>query len=122
MKNKIKNLKQYKSPILSYKTLYNFNLKKNTITSFNNNRFSSYKKNILNKNNNSNTMKNTISDFYYKNPFFYNDNNLNIQLKVLKELEKLDLSQISTSTPTNTNYNTKNNSPTPFDKKFNIND
>ena len=121
MKNKIKNLKQYKSPILSYKTLYNFNLKKNTITSFNNNRFSSYKKNILNKNNNSNTMKNTISDFYYKNPFFYNDNNLNIQLKVLKELEKLDLSQISTSTPTNTNYNTKNNSPTPFDKKFNIN-
>ena len=121
MKNKVKNLKQYKKPLLTYKKLFNFNIKRNTITPNSKNRFSSYKKHILKNNNTSNTMKNTISDFYYKNPFFYNDNNLNIQLKVLKEFEKLDLSQISTSTPTNTNYNTKNNSPTPFDKKFSIN-
>ena len=70
MKNKVKNLKQYKKPLLTYKKLFNFNIKRNTITPNSKNRFSSYKKHILKNNNTSNTMKNTISDFYYKNPFF----------------------------------------------------
>jgi hypothetical protein len=33
----------------------------------------------------------TITDFYYKNPFFYNEENLNLQLKVLKELKNIKL-------------------------------
>ncbi len=116
------NKTQHKKPLLSYKRL--INIKRCAMTS---DKFYSHKKNLYkNKNNNINntnsnyyTMGNTISDFYYKNPFFYNEKNLNIQLKVLKELEKLDLSQNSISTQTN--YNTKSNSPKKIDNKFFIN-
>lgn len=121
MENKTENLKHHKKHILlPYKKCYNFNLKKYTITSYKDNEFSSYKKNILTNKNNG-LIKNPISDLYYKNPFFYNDNNLDLQIKVLKELEKLDVSQNSSCTPSNTNNNTKHSSATSLDKKFNFN-
>ena len=112
---KLENKRHLQTPLFSNKRA--LNLKKCAITS---NKFYSHKKNNINNNNKVYyTMGNTISEYYYKNPFFYNDNNLNMQLKVLKELKKLDLSQNSTTTPTNSN--TKNNSPSPIDKKFYIN-
>ena len=86
------NKTQHKKPLLSYKRL--INIKRCAMTS---DKFYSHKKNLYkNKNNNINntnsnyyTMGNTISDFYYKNPFFYNDKNLNIQLKVFKRIRKI---------------------------------
>ena len=117
MENKIfEKKKQHKKPLLSsYNKL--LDLRKCAITT---NKFYSHEKNNTNMNHsNCYTMGNTIFDNYYKNPFFYNERNLNLQLKILKELEKIDLSQNSTTTPTNNN--TKNNSPTSMDKKYYIN-
>jgi hypothetical protein len=112
---KLENKRHLQTPLSTKKKV--LNLKKCAITS---NKFYSHKKNNINNNNKVYyTMGNTISEYYYKNPFFYNDNNLNMQLKVLKELKKLYLSQNSTTTPTNSN--TKNNSPSPMDKKLYIN-
>ena len=95
--------------------LYNMKLKKYMIKSYNNSKgFSSPKTNDM-LNNHSNTSKNiTISEYYYKNPYFYNEQNLNIQLKVLKELQNIKKSRdfILTKRDSNifTNSNTNNNS------------
>ena len=69
--------------------LNKFQLKKFMIKSYNNKGFSSPKTKDMNSNH-SNTSKNiTISDYYYKNPYFYNDRSLNVQLKILKELQNI---------------------------------
>ncbi len=106
MENDKINLKQSKRPKFFHKKKHNLNLKKYIFTSYNDNRLSSYKKDIS-KNNN---ILNTISDYYYKNPYFYNDKNLNIQLKVLKELKNTDITRYSTPIHENTNKNTNHSS------------
>ena len=83
---------------------FNFNCKRYINTSYKNNRFNSYDNNNI-KNN---TLTNTVTDYYYKNPFFYNNNSLNIQLKVLKELKEYN--RFSSSTPTTTYQNTNHSS------------
>ena len=45
---------------------FNFNCKRYINTSYKNNRFNSYENNNI-KNN---TLTNTVTDYYYKNPFF----------------------------------------------------
>ena len=94
--------------------LYNLKLKKYMIQSYNNKGFSSPKtKDKLN--NPSSTSKNiSFSDFYYKNPYFYNEQSLNIQLKVLRELQNIKKSRdfLLTKRDSNifTNSITNNNS------------
>ena len=74
-------------------------------TSYKNNRFSTYENNNI-----KNKTLNTFSDFYYKNPVFYN-NSLNIQLKVLKDINNYKkISTTSTSPPTTTKFYTNHNS------------
>ena len=95
--------------------LYNMKLKKYMIKSYNNSKGFSSPKTNDNLNNQSSTSKNiTISEYYYKNPYFYNEENLNIQLKVLKELQNIKKSRdfILTKRDSNifTNSNTNNNS------------
>ena len=118
--DRIKSNKKFMSP---YTKRNNYNLKKLTITSNRKGGLSSYKKKIFNKRTiNGFSMKKTISDcFYYKNPFFYNDNNLNLQLKILKKLRKIDQPYNSTYTSSNTNNNTKYTSTASLDQYFNIN-
>lgn len=68
---------------------YNLKLRKFMITSYNNKGFSSPKINDMNSDH-SNTSKNiTISEYYYKNPYFYNEQSLNLQLKILKDLQNV---------------------------------
>ena len=105
--NKINNSKLKRSKIY-YKKRNNMNLKKYIITSQNENQLSSY----INNNSQNNTINNinTISECYYKNPFFYSNNNLNLQLNILKELKNIKISRNSTPIPSNTNQNTKHSS------------
>lgn len=93
--DRIKSNKKFMSP---YTKRNNYNLKKLKITSNRKGGLSSYKEKIFNnRTNNDFSMKKTISDcFYYKNPFFYNDNNLNLQLTILKKLRKIDQTYNST--------------------------
>ena len=94
----------------------NINLKKYIRTSYGVNKFNSFKDNNL-KNN---TIINAFPDYYYKNPFFYNNNNLNLQLKVLRELKNVKINRNSTPTLGNTNINTKHSSSKSLkDKYFN---
>lgn len=57
----------------------------------------------------------TISQFYYKNPFFYNEENLDLQLKILKELNNLKINR--NPTPLNINQNTYSKTSNFFNKK-----
>ena len=94
--------------------LNKFQLKKFMIKSYNNKGFSSPKTKDMNSNH-SNTSKNiTISDYYYKNPYFYNDRSLNVQLKILKELQNIknnrDFSMTKRDSNIFANSTTNNNS------------
>ena len=94
----------------------NINLKKYIRTSYGVNKYNSFRDNNL-KNN---TIINAFPEYYYKNPFFYNNNNLNLQLKVLRELKNVKINRNSTPTPGNTNLNTKYRSSKSLkDKYFN---
>jgi len=73
--------------------LHNLKLRKYMITSYNSKGFRFPKKNDMH-NSYSNISKNiTISENYYKNPYFYNEQSLNIQLKILKELQNIKYSR-----------------------------
>ena len=97
---------------LFYKKRYNINLKKTIISLNKENDYPSFEK----TNTKNNTIKNTISN-YFKNPFFFNDNNLNLQLKILKELNKMKF--IRNLTPGNTNLNTNYSTNNSFNKANN---
>ena len=78
--------------------------------SYKNKRFSSYDNNNI-----KNKTLNTFSDYYYKNPFFYNNDSLNTQLRVLKDLNNYKkISTTSTSPPTTTKFYTNHNTTTEF--------
>lgn len=104
MENKKINFIQSKRANLFSSKAYNINLTKyiKTLNKNNDYNFSQRLKN--------NTLNNPISDYYYKNPFFYNDKNLNIQLKILKNLKNSVFSRNYTPTTGNTNINTKHTS------------
>ena len=113
--NKISS-SQSKRPKIYYKKRYNIALKKYIITTYNENAFTSYKKNISQNNTIKNS--NTISECYYKNPFFYNNNNLNLQLKILKKLSNIKISRNSTPIPSQTNQNTNHSSSKSLKNKY----
>lgn len=106
MSNKEINLKLSTDSIMSTRQKYNNNIRKYIITTYNKNAFQRYQNNAL-KNN---SIRNTITEYYYKNPFFYNDNNLNIQLQVLKDLQKMQFYRNQTPGNSNTNLNTNHSS------------
>ena len=131
MLNKMENNKFYEKPKLFNKLAYNLKLRKYMLPP---NRYKGNK-------NQANSVKDvnrlggaTITDFYYKNPFFYNEENLNIQLKVLKELKNIKFqgsltpvkktpkininSHINLHFNTKANINTDINQSTKFNKIF----
>lgn len=129
MLNKMENNKFNGKPKLFNKLAYNLKLRKYML-SLSPNRKKGNK-------NGTNSVKDvnrlggaTITDFYYKNPFFYNEENLNLQLKVLKELKNIKFNGSLTpmkknqnqKVNTNLHFNTKakkdNNESINFNKKF----
>lgn len=108
MSNKLENNKLNEKPKTFNKIAYNLKLRKYMLSP-------SRKKNQTNSVKDANRLVGaTITDFYYKNPFFYNEENLNIQLKVLKELKNIgNLTPIKKSPKMNINsymnFSTKTN-------------
>ena len=104
MKKNEMHLKHSKSPRIGYKKRYNISLNKFLITS--------YKDKIQNNQNKilkNNSIKNT-SRYNYKDPFFYNDNNLDLQLKILKALKNIEITPNSSPESTHRNINTNHTS------------
>ena len=109
--------------------LYNLKLRKFMIASYNNKGFSSPRINGMNSNHSKTSKNITISDYYYKNPYFYNEQSLNVQLKVLKELQniknsrdfsltKRDYSNIFANSITNNNSISNTELNTKYSSKF----
>ena len=83
-------------------------------TSYKNKRLSSYDNNNI-----KNKTLNTFSDYYYKNPFFYNNDSLNTQLRVLKDLNNYKkISTTSTSPPTTTKFYTNHSNSKTLNNKY----
>ena len=125
-KESLKNDKKIKIKIKE-KNFFNFKLKKYMITQYKNKGLLSERPQIK-KNG---TLKNlSTSNYYYKNPFFYNEENLNLQLKILRELQKInnrystpiqDNSNINRNSYNNTNRNINRNNMTKYSTNFSLN-
>ena len=117
MLNKMENNKFYEKPKLFNKLAYNLKLRKYMLPpryKGNKNQASSVKD--VNRIGGA-----TITDFYYKNPFFYNEENLNLQLKVLKELNNIKFKGTLTPVKKNPKIDLNSNINFHFNTKSNIN-
>ena len=117
MINRKENIKIDKKIKLNNKIVFNMKLKKYMLTPFKDkglySETSEIKKNT--------SLKNlTISEYYYKHPFFYNEENLNLQLKILRELQKIN-NRYLTPIKDNSNINTNISSPTDSNTNINTN-
>ena len=119
MFNKKINFKLSNSLRMSNRQKYKNNIRKYIITTSQNNGLNSYQNNDFNNN----TIGNTISEYYYKNPFFYNDYNLNLQLQILKDLQRMKFNRNQTPIHSNTNNTnlTTNHSSAISQNKFKTN-
>ena len=121
MSNKKEYKKNPNKPKSYYKRPYNLKLRKSMLTSYN--EFS----NLKNTDIKNNEIKKPINtENYYKNPFFYNENNLDLQLQILKELKNININRNSTpknhkiniTSNTNTISNTNTNANTNTNTKY----
>ena len=99
-------------------------LKKFMITSYKDKGFSSPKTNDIQNYLNNTPKDMSISEYYYKNPYFYNEQSLNLQLKILKELQNIKnnkdftLTKIESNIFTNSVTNNNSMSNTELNTKY----